>query len=187
MFCGHLRIKPRKCPQNTSEPLFGSVPAMVVIIWTLPNLCLEVSKPYSKWLGHFRTFIRKCPTCTLFNLRPKLPSRCVVLGSWSIYFFGCCLVNYCGGLIRWILWLSGSPGKEHHVRLVQGLSNWQVWAASPLATFCCIWSSGCSFGSCIPVSSLQYQLIGKLPGGSYFPIGELSQNWSFSFFICWIK
>ena len=41
-----------------------------------------------------------CVLCLLFNLRPKLPSRCVVLGSWSIYFFGCCLVNYCGGLIR---------------------------------------------------------------------------------------
>ena len=65
----------------------------------------------------------------------ELPSRCVVLGSWSIYFFGCCLVNSCGGLIRWILWHSSSPGKEHHVRLVKGLSNWQVWAASPLATF----------------------------------------------------
>ena len=128
-----------------------------------------------------------CVLCLLFNLRPKLPSRCVVLGSWSIYFFGCCLVNYCGGLIRWILWLSGSPGKQHHATLVQGLSNWQVWAASPLATFCCIWSSGCRFGSCIPVSSLQYQLIGKLLGGSYFPVGELSQNWSFSFFIYWIK
>ena len=59
----------------------------------------------------------------------ELPSRCVVLGSWSIYFFGCCLVNSCGGMIRWILWHSGSPGKEHHARLVQGLSNWQVWAA----------------------------------------------------------
>ena len=41
-----------------------------------------------------------CVLCLLFNLRPKLPSRCVVLGSWSIYSFGCCLVNYCGGLIR---------------------------------------------------------------------------------------
>ena len=30
----------------------------------------------------------------------ELPSSCVVLGSWSIYFFGCCLVNSCGGLIR---------------------------------------------------------------------------------------
>ena len=68
--------------------------------------------------------------------------------SWDLghYFFGCCLVNSCGGLFRWILWLNGSPGKEHHARLVQGLSNWQVWAASPLATVCCIWSSGYTFG-----------------------------------------
>ena len=44
-----------------------------------------------------------------------------------LYFFGCCLVNSCGGLFRWIhLAHSGSPGKEHHARLVQGLSNWQV-------------------------------------------------------------
>ena len=28
----------------------------------------------------------------------------------------------------------------------------------------------------IPVSSLQYQLIGKLLGGSFFAVGELSQN-----------
>ena len=68
--------------------------------------------------------------------------------SWDLghYFFGCCLVNSCGGLFRWILWLCDSPGKEHHARLVQGLSNWQVWAASPLATICCIWSSGYTFG-----------------------------------------
>ena len=30
----------------------------------------------------------------------ELPSSCVVLGSWSIFFFGYCLVNSCGGLIR---------------------------------------------------------------------------------------
>ena len=33
-----------------------------------------------------------------------------------------------------------------------------------LQPLCFIWSSGCSFGFCIPVSSLQYQLIGKLKG-----------------------
>ena len=32
------------------------------------------------------------------------------------------------------------------------------------------------FGSCNPVSSLQYQLIGKLLGSRTHPIGELSQN-----------
>ena len=41
---------------------------------------------------------------------------------------------------------------------------------------CCIWSSGYTFGLCIPVSSLQYQLIGKLLGSGSYPIGELSQN-----------
>ena len=40
--------------------------------------------------------------------------------------------------------------------------------------FCCIWSSGCSFGCCIPESSLQYQLIGKLLGVGLIPIGEIS-------------
>ena len=55
-----------------------------------------------------------CVLCLLFNLRPKLPSRCVVLGSWSIYFFGCCLVNYCGGWLgeffgtQWFTW-EGAP------------------------------------------------------------------------------
>ena len=42
--------------------------------------------------------------------------------------------------------------------------------------FVCIWSSGCSFGFCIPVSSLQYQLIGKLLGSGTHPIGELDKN-----------
>ena len=41
--------------------------------------------------------------------------------------------------------------------------------------FGCMKSSGYSFGCCIPVSSLQYQLIGKLLGGSN-PIGEISDH-----------
>ena len=60
----------------------------------------------------------------------KLPSGCVVPGSWSFHTFGCCFVNWWGGLMRWTI----SWG-EHHARLVQGLWNWQVWAASPPATF----------------------------------------------------
>ena len=35
---------------------------------------------------------------------------------------------------------------------------------------------GCIFGLCIPVSSLQYQLIGKLLGVGPPLIGELIQN-----------
>ena len=42
--------------------------------------------------------------------------------------------------------------------------------------FCCIWSSGCSFGCCIPVSSLQYLPIGKLLVMGLIPIGEFSEN-----------
>ena len=34
--------------------------------------------------------------------------------------FDCCLVNSCGGWLGESLWHSGSPGKEHHARLVQG-------------------------------------------------------------------
>ena len=60
----------------------------------------------------------------------ELPFRCVILGSWSIYFFGCCLVNSCWGLITWVLWHSGSPEKEHHAKLRQGVSNFHFWAAS---------------------------------------------------------
>ena len=65
----------------------------------------------------------------------KLPSGCVVPGSWSVHTFGCCFVNWRGG------WWGGpfqafwSSWVEHHARLVQGLWNWQVWAASPPATF----------------------------------------------------
>ena len=32
------------------------------------------------------------------------------------------------------------------------------------------------FGSCIPVSSMQYQLIGKLLGVGPIPVGELIKN-----------
>ena len=42
--------------------------------------------------------------------------------------------------------------------------------------FCCIWSSGCSFGCCIPVSSLQYLPIGKLLVMGLIPIGEFNEN-----------
>ena len=46
-------------------------------------------------------------------------------------------------------------------------------ATSPPATFVASGVQGAVFGYHIPVSSLQYQLIGKLLGGSN-PTGELS-------------
>ena len=75
--------------------------------------------------------IKECKNYTCWLVKGvELPFRCVVLGSRSIYLFGCCLVNSCGGLITWVLWHSGSPEKEHHAKLWQGVSNCHLWAAS---------------------------------------------------------
>ena len=65
----------------------------------------------------------------------KLPSGCVVPGSMSFHTFGCCFVNWRGVLMRCTIQAFWSSWVEHHARLVQGLWNWQVWAASPPATF----------------------------------------------------
>ena len=51
-----------------------------------------------------------------------------------------------------------------------------------LQPLCCIWSSGCSFDFFIPVSSLQYQLIGKLKGRGSHPHRWAGENWSD---VCW--
>ena len=65
--------------------------------------------------------------------------------------------------------LSGPPGLSTmpgwYKACQIGKSEQQVH----LQPLCCIWSSGCSFGFCIPVSSLQYQLIGKLKGRGSHP------------------
>ena len=45
-----------------------------------------------------------------------------------------------------------------------------------LQHLCRMKSSRCMFGLCIPVSSLQYQLNGKLLGVGPIPVGELIQN-----------
>ena len=59
----------------------------------------------------------------------------------------------------------GLLGKEHHARLIQGSvklteSEQQVH----LQLLVAFGVQGTVFGCCIPVSSLQYQLIGKLLG-----------------------
>ena len=73
-------------------------------------------------------------------------------------------------LAQWFTW-EGAPCQvgTRSVKLA-GLSS------KSTCNICCIWSSGYTFGLCIPVSSLQYQLIGKLLGSGTYPIGELSQN-----------
>ena len=100
----------------------------------------------------------------------KLPSGCVVPGSRSIHTFHCCFVNCRGGAEEVDQFrLPGPPGLSTMPGWYKvceiGRSEQQVH----LQPLCCIWSSGCSFGFCIPVSSLQYQLNGKLKGRGSFP------------------
>ena len=55
------------------------------------------------------------------------------------------------------------PGRYRACQI--GMSEQQVG----LQPLCCMKSSGCSFGCCIPVSSLQYLPIGKLLGVGPIP------------------
>ena len=116
--------------------------------------------------------------CDVFYKWVELPSGRVVPGSCVLINFGCCLVNFCGGLFRctilaqWFTW-EGAPCQVG-TRLVKLASL----SSKSTCNICCIWSSGCSFGFCIPVSSLQYQLIGKLLGSGTHPHRWARQNWS---------
>ena len=111
---------------------------------------------------------------TLFKLGRNCPLCCVVPGSW-LFVFGLKAKLNCGGLFKWtcsdfgLLGWSTMPGWYRACQI--GKSEQQV----RLQPFGCMKSSGYSFGCCIPVSSLQYQLIGKLLGGSN-PIGEISDH-----------
>ena len=98
--------------------------------------------------------------------------------SWDLghYFFGCCLVNSCGGLFRWAHLALGSTWEGAPCQVGTRFVKLAGLSSKSTCNICCIWSSGWMFGLSIPVSSLQYQLIGKLLGGSCFPVGELSQN-----------
>ena len=109
----------------------------------------------------------------------ELPSGCVVPGSRSIHTFGCCFVNCREGAEEVDHFrLPGPPGLSTMPGWYKvceiGRSEQQVH----LQPLCCMWSSGCSFGFCIPVSSLQYQLNGKLKGRGSFPHRWARQNWS---------
>ena len=104
----------------------------------------------------------------------KLPSGCVVLGSRSFTHFWLLFCELQRGADEVDHFrLSGPPGLSTmpgwHKACGIGRSEQQVYL-QPLR---CIWSSGCSFAFCIPVSSLQYQLIGKLKGR-----GSHSHRWA---------
>ena len=44
----------------------------------------------------------------------------------SVKLLAAVLSIFVGGCLGEPFWIIGSPGKEHHARLVQGLWNWQV-------------------------------------------------------------
>ena len=49
----------------------------------------------------------------------ELPSGCVVSGSCVYKLLATVLSTFVGDCLGVPFWLSGSPGKEHHARLVQ--------------------------------------------------------------------
>ena len=101
----------------------------------------------------------------LSGLNYPLAVLCQDLGLWT---FGYCFVNswggFWGGPIQAFVVHFGRSTMPGWYKVCQ-ISEQQVH----LQPLCCIWSSGCSFGFCIPVSSLQYQLIGKLLGSGSYP------------------
>ena len=119
--------------------------------------------------GHPRFTVRRCPS---YRFLSKLKPNCFpAVLCWDLglfYFFGCCLVNSCGGLFRWIHLALDSTWEGAPCQVGTRLVKLAGLSSKSTCNICCIWSSGCSFGSCIPVSSLQYQLIGKLLGSGSF-------------------
>ena len=128
---GHFQTIIWKCPSHvrngldTSEPLFGSVPAVVDTSEVLFGSVLHI---------HCLTWGPNC-----------LPG----VFSWDLglsNIFGCWLVNYCGELIRWILWhtvvhLGRSTMPGWYKACGIGKCEQQVWF-----NICWWQSSGYTFG-----------------------------------------
>ena len=76
-----------------------------------PRNCklIQYSNSVSLWAWHtfYRTHLPYTFSETadrIWNCKGvKLPSGCVVPGSWSFHTFGCCFVNWRGGLMRWTI------------------------------------------------------------------------------------
>ena len=90
-------------------------------------------------------FMSTYVSSTLFKW-VELPSGWIVPGSWSIFNFGCCFVNFWGGHclgkpVQSMVYLGRStmPG------WYKSLWNWQGLSSKSTCNFCCIWSLGCNF------------------------------------------
>ena len=108
----------------------------------------------------------------------KLPSGCVVPGSWSFHTFRCCFVNWRWGLMRWTisgsLVLLGWAPCQFGTRLVKLASL----SSKSTCNLCVAFGVQGAVLTSIPVSSLQYQLIGKLKGIESHPHRWDRWNWS---------
>ena len=99
----------------------------------------------------------------------KLPSVWVVAGSWSNKCIRLLSCNFLWGadwvnpLAQWCTWEGALCQVGTRLVKLAGLSS------KSNCNICCTWSSGCMFDLCIPVSSLQYQLIGKFLGSGSLP------------------
>ena len=145
------------------------------------QLMCSIQSICAPWSFHDMT----CSTVHVLHALLHTFYRTCFQRSWSVHTFGCCFVNWRGGADEVDHFrLPGPPGLSTMpgwYRACQiGKSEQQVH----LKPLCCIWSSGCSFGFCIPVSSLQYQLIGKLKGRGSHPHRWARGNWSD---VCFVK
>ena len=123
------------------------------------------------------------PVSTVFPCFPlqglscgQIASQVCCPGILVITSLAAVLLNSCGGLFRWAHLALGSTWEGAPCQVGTRSVKLAGLSSKSTCNICCIWSSGWMFGLSIPVSSLQYQLIGKLLGGSCFPVGELSQN-----------
>ena len=109
-------------PQTRFRPLDHIVSTSDVDILNLQVISFQSRYRTSRSVQPMLQKLTFCVTCLIGVELPSgwfVPGSCVI-NLWLLF------ENFVGGLFRWTFWLRGSPGKEHHARLVQGLSHWQV-------------------------------------------------------------
>ena len=137
-------------------------------------------------------FYNTCFTCSTIHILPytfseiayrkwnykgvKLPSDCVVPGSWSFHTFGCCFVNWRGVLMRWtisdFLFILGWAPCQVGTRLVELASL----SSKSICNLCVAFGvQGAVLASAFlcPVCSISW--LGSSREEGPIPIGELDE------------
>ena len=106
----------------------------------------------------------------------KLPSGCVVPGSWSFHTFGCCFVNWRGRLMRWtisgFLVLLGWAPCQFVTRLVK-LASLSSKSTCNLCVAFGVQGAVLASASLCPVCSISW--LGSSREEGPIPIGELEK------------